>query len=163
MSKTCFVEFNGSGFWALSDSLAVLLGQSVVVAEEMAADRRSATFADVIHQLRVSAVVTDLGLLVDAAWRGTRLDLLLHLIEEANRRLAQRGRVTASEVAGWTALGDDVIELRRDTVETAPVIELGQAVLHLLRGTLPSAPKGTWWFYGVEGGPQIIVMRNMKS
>ncbi|SIM88002.1 hypothetical protein [Micromonospora cremea] len=163
MSKTCFVEFNGSGFWAFSDSLAVLLGQTVVVAKEMAADRRSAAFEDVVDQLRASAVVTDLGLLVDEDWRGDRLDLLMQLIEEANRRLGERGRVTASEVRGWTVLGEDVIELRRDTVDTAPVVELGQGVLQLLRESLPPAPEGTWWFYGVEGGRQTIVMRNVES
>ena len=163
MSKTCFVEFNGSGFWAFSDSLAVLLGQAVLVAEEMAADRHSAAFEEVVDQLRVSAVVTDLGLLVDEDWRGDRLDLLMQLIEEANRRLGERGRVTASEVKGWTALGDDVIELRRDTVDTAPVVELGQGVLQLLRESLSPAPEGTWWFYGVEGGRKTIVMRNVQS
>ncbi|MEU2612822.1 hypothetical protein ABZ570_14770 [Micromonospora sp. NPDC007271] len=161
MSRTCFVEFNGAGFWAFSDSLAVLLGQAVVVAEEIAADRRSAAFPDVVDQLRASAVVPDLGLFVDVGWRGDRLDLLLRLIEEANRRLGERERVTASEVAGWTTLGDDVIELRRDAMDTAPVIELGQGVLQLLRESLPPAPRGMWWFYGVEGGRQTIVMRTV--
>lgn len=163
VSKTCFVEFNGSGFWALSDSLAVLLGQAVVVAEEMAVDWHSAAFEDVVDQLRVSALVTDLGLLVAEDWCGDRLDLLIQLIEEANRRLGERGRVTASEVRGWTALGDDVIELRRDTMDTAPVVELGQGMLQLIRVHLPPAPEGTWWFYGVEGGRQTIVMRNVES
>ena len=162
MSKTCFVEFDGSGFWAYSDSLAVLLGQAVVVAEELATDRHSAALEDVADQLRTSAVVTDLGLLVDAEWRGDRLDLLMRLIEEANRRLDELERVTASEVRGWTALGDQMIELRRDTVDTAPVVELGQGVLQLLRGTLQPAPKGTWWFYGVEGGRQTIPMRHTE-
>ncbi|MFG3301349.1 hypothetical protein [Micromonospora chersina] len=87
----------------------------------------------------------------------------MQLIEETNRRLGERGRVTASELKGWTALGDDVIELRRDTVDTAPVVELGQGVLQLLRESLSPAPEGTWWFYGVEGGLQTIVMRNVES
>ncbi|MGN9807101.1 hypothetical protein [Micromonospora sp. L32] len=163
MSKTCFVEFNGAGFWAFSDSLAVLLGQAVLTAEEMGADRRSAAFKDVVDQLRASAVVTDLGLIVDEDWPGDRLDVLMQLIEEANRRLGERGRVTASEVAGWTTLGDDVIELRRDTVDTAPVIELGQGIVQLLRESLPPAPEGTWWYYGLEGGRKTIVMRNVQS
>ncbi|WP_160160925.1 hypothetical protein [Actinomadura sp. K4S16] len=55
-----------------------------------------------------------------------------------------------------------MIELRRDTVDTAPVVELGQGVLQLLRETLQPAPEGTWWFYGVQGGRQTIPMRHTE-
>jgi hypothetical protein len=33
-------------------------------------------------------------------------------------------------------------------VSTAPIVELGEALIKLLDGTLPRAPEGTWWAFG---------------
>jgi hypothetical protein len=160
VSRTCTVEFGGSGFWALSDSVSVLLAQAAVAAEEMSMDRRPAGFEDVLYQVKVSAIVTDFGFLIDEDWRGERLDLLVSLIEEAARRLVIRERIRDFEVAGWMTLDGQVAELRSEVVETAPVVELAEGMLALFEDRLPTAPAGTWWLYGVEGGRRTIAVRD---
>jgi len=48
-------------------------------------------------------------------------------------------------------------------VETEPIAELGEAVIQLLRGTLPPPPPGTWWYFALSGGPQTVAMRDPAS
>lgn len=43
-------------------------------------------------------------------------------------------------------------------VFTAPVVELGRAILALVEGTLAAPPSGTAWFYGVPQGRTTIGM-----
>jgi hypothetical protein len=95
-------------------------------------------------------------------WPTDSVDLLITLIDEANRRLAARGTITAVEVAAWNVLDGDTIDLRgAQVVDLAPVIELGQATIQLVQGTLPPAPAGTWWLYGFPGGPHTVTMREL--
>lgn len=163
MSKTCTVEFAGSGFWAFSDSLSVLLAQAAVVAEEVPVTRRPSGFEEVMYQLRVSAIVTDFGFLIDEDWRGERLDLIVELVQEAARRLGEWKQVSAGEVAGWMSLDGAVVQLRSEVLGMVPVVELAQGVRALFRECLPAAPKGTWWLYGMEGGRRTIGMREPRG
>jgi hypothetical protein len=49
----------------------------------------------------------------------------------------------------WDVLDGDGVFARGDpVVTTAPVVELGRAIIDLVRGTLKKAPPGTVWFLG---------------
>ena len=63
------------------------------------------------------------------------------------------------EIVSWP-FADDVRIFPRAAKEvlTAPVIELGCAMIALLSGQLPEAPKGKAWFFGVPGGDSTIEM-----
>jgi hypothetical protein len=57
----------------------------------------------------------------------------------------------------WKILDGGGVFLRGEAqFSTAPCIESGRAVSLLLEGTLPTAPTGSWWFYGVPDGVTTI-------
>jgi hypothetical protein len=160
VSKTGTVEFGGRGFWAYDVSLSIMLVETIRVGEELPSGQRPSWLSDALDQLRVLAVVSDLGFVIDMNWPTDGVDLLITLIAEANRRLAARGTITAVEVATWNVLDGDTIDLRgAQVVDLAPVVELGQAMIQLVQGTLPPAPGGTWWLYGFAAGPRMVAMR----
>jgi hypothetical protein len=165
MSKTTPVEFRGRGFWAFDVSLSILLAELIDVAEALGSDQRPPWLAGALPTLRVHAVVgADFLFSPDLGLEGGQLDELIGLVAEASRRLRQRRTVTAAEAAQWQVLDDHTVIWRpAAAVETAPIAELGQAIIQLLQGTLPSPPPGTWWYFGLSGGPRTIAMDNPAS
>jgi hypothetical protein len=117
--------------------------------------------SDALDQLRVLAVVADLGFVIEMSWPIDGVDLLRSLLVEVSRRLAARGTLTADEVATWNVLDGDTIDLRgAEVVDLAQVVELTQATIELIDGTLAQPPAGTWWLYGFPGGRSTVGMRN---
>jgi hypothetical protein len=160
VSKTRTVTIGGRGFWAYDVSVSLLLAETIRVGMELSHDQQPSWLPEALDKLRTLVIVTDFGVAIDDDWPSQGVDLLVQLINEANRRLAARGSITAAEVAEWKAVGADQVHLRgAEVVDLSPVVELGQATVQLIHGTLPPPPAGTWWFYGNEGGPRTIGMR----
>lgn len=158
MSKLVSVEFVGNGFWAYDVSLSILLAEMIGVAEETSELPR--WLVGVLGKLRVHAVVPDLLLDLDFGLDEAQLDAFLTLLNDAKGRLLRRKIVTAGEAAEWRVLEDHKVLWRgADKVATAPIAELGEAMIQLIRGTIQVAPSGTWWCFGVEDGPRTIPMR----
>jgi hypothetical protein len=161
VSKTVPVGFRTTRFWAYDVSLSILLAETVGVAQETEQGRLAPWLAGVLDRLRVQAVVgssfaLDLDLEVDDAQR----EQILGYVLEACRRLRRRGTVTATEAYRWNVMPDEPVIWRgADAVDTAPIADLGEAIIALIRGTLPAPPPGTWWFFGVDDGPRTIGMR----
>jgi hypothetical protein len=81
------------------------------------------------------------------------------LVEQACAAVGARNSIPAEEVVRWTFVGDLRISPRgAKEVLTAPVVELGRAMIALLLGELPEAPKGEAWFYGTPDGRSTIRM-----
>jgi hypothetical protein len=78
------------------------------------------------------------------------------LLVEVGQRLAARATLTVDEVATWVVLDGDTIDLRGAVVvDMAEVVELTQATIELIDGTLPEPPIGTLWHRRPRrGGPQ---------
>jgi hypothetical protein len=164
MSKTTPVEFRGHGFWAFDVSLSILLAELIDVAEALGPEQRPPWLAGALPTLRVHAAVNDLMFPPDLGLEDGQLNELIGLLAEASARLHQRRTVTAAEAAQWRVLdGHTVLWRSAAAVETAPIAELGEAIIQLLRGTLPSPPPGTWWFFGLSGGPRTIAMDKPTS
>ncbi|SRR6266496_2291937 len=164
MSKTTPVEFRGRGFWAFDVSLSILLAELIDIAEALEPEQRPPWLADVLPQLRIHAVVGDFLFDLDFDLEDEPLDEFIALIAEASRRLRQRRTVTAAEAAEWRVLDDETVLWRSaDAVDTAPIAELGEAIIQLLQGTLPPPPAGTWWSFGFSGGPGTVAMRDPIS
>src|SRR5208282_5292365 len=82
---------------------------------------------------------------------------LRRLAEDACARLAARESIPAEEIVRWHLLEDLRIFPRGATeVLTAPVVELGRAIIALLSGRLPEAPEGKHWFYGTPTGRETL-------
>ena len=54
--------------------------------------------------------------------------------------------------------GHTVIWRPARAVATTPIAELGDAIIGLIRGSLPAPPDGTWWLFGLPGEPRTIKM-----
>lgn len=159
MSTTRIVEFRDRGFWAYDVSLSIMLAQTIRAGEELPSGERPLWLSDALDELRVVAVVNDLGFVIDISWPIDRVDLLVTLIAEATRRLAVQRTITPAEIANWKVLDGDTIDLRgAHIVDLAPVIELGRATIQLVEDTLRPPPVGTWWLYGLASGPRTVAM-----
>jgi hypothetical protein len=86
-----------------------------------------------------------------------QIETFVAIVEEACSRLEQRRAIPAPEIEAWNILdGQGVFPRGAIQVATAPVVELGRAIIALVRGSLPDAPPGTQWLYGTETGRQTI-------
>jgi hypothetical protein len=164
MSKTTPVEFRGRSFWAFDVSLSILLAELIDIAEALSPEQRPPWLADALPTLRVHAAVGDLLFSPDLGLEDGQLDELVALIAQATRRLRQRRTVTAAEATEWRVLDNHTVLWRSAAaVDTAPIVELGEAVMQLLQGSLPPPPPGMWWYFGLSGGPRTVAMRDPAS
>jgi hypothetical protein len=158
VSATVPVECGGRGIWARHVSLSLLSYEFLAAAPDT---EGMPWLADLLEQLQVvGRVGGDLCLDLNLGLDDEQRKILSGMIEDAMRRLERRGVITAAEAAGMQlAPGDPVIWRGEDRVATTPIVELGGALIALMAGTLPSAPAGTWWSIGWDGGWQTIRMR----
>src|SRR5205823_4830666 len=96
-------------------------------------------------------------LTLDADWSVERREAFISLAEDACSRLGSRESIPAAEIVEWPLLeGLRIFPRGATEVFTAPVIELGRAIIALVSGDLPEAPPGMNWFYGTPVGRQTI-------
>jgi hypothetical protein len=101
----------------------------------------------------VVACISDYGLTLDASWSTAQRQTFIALAEDACARLAQRESIPPEDILSWRLLDDLRIFPRGDgEMLTAPVVELGRAIIALVSGELPEAPDGETWFYGTTEG-----------
>jgi hypothetical protein len=160
MSKTASVSFRERNLWAYDVSLSILLAELINVITDLDPGQYQGWLADLLPDLRRHAVVgADFHLDLDLGLTDPQRDHLLTLIAAATERLRQRETITAAEAADWEVLdGHTVIWRSAPAVGTSPIAELGEAITALVRGTLPDPPRGTWWLFGMTGGPGTIAI-----
>lgn len=162
VSKTKFIEYAGRKFWAYDVALHVFL-KHLIDAAEASEQAHTAWLSSAISDWRV-ACVPDLPLVIDTGWSPAQQQTFLTLAEEACTRLAERESIPAEEVVSWPIL-DDIRIFTRGAMEvyTAPIVELGRAIIALVRGELPEAPEGQIWLYGAPGGRLTIGWEGSKA
>ncbi|MEV4624856.1 hypothetical protein AB0J90_01005 [Micromonospora sp. NPDC049523] len=157
MSRTATVSFGDRYFWTYDVSLSILVAETVAVAEELPSGHRPPWLAEMLTDLRVTAVVTDSGLSIGDGWPAEQVERFVGWVAEAGRRLAVRGTITEAEAYAWKVLDDHTVAWRGEaTVDTGPVVQLAEAVIALVNGTLPPPPDGHSWFYGLPDGPRTL-------
>lgn len=159
MSKSQYVEYAKRGFWAYDVALGIFLRHLIDEAEK-SDDARTEWLSTAISSWRVVACISDYGLTLGASWSETERRTFVALMEGACARLEERASIPAAEIVAWPLLNDLHIFPRGATeVFTAPVVELGRAMIALVSGRLPEAPDGEAWLYGTETGRQTLRMR----
>jgi hypothetical protein len=105
-------------------------------------------------------VITEFGLTLGEEWSSAQRHIFIELADAACKKLATRESIPVEEIASWP-LKDDLRIFPRTAKEvlTAPVIELGRAIIALVSGELPRPPEGEAWFYGTPTGRSTIRMR----
>jgi hypothetical protein len=157
MSKITTISYRGRKIYAYDIGRGVLLAEIARVAEESPAVNQYPWLAERLRTLRVRVLVDDYEFSLDADWPDEQ-ELLVELIATANQRLADRKVITAQEAMEWRVLDNHVLPWRGSEPEpTAPIVDIGDAIIQLIRGTLPPDPSdGRHWCFGFPGGPQPI-------
>jgi hypothetical protein len=162
VSKTKFIRFGDQGFWVYDVAAGVFL-KHLIDAAEASEHANTIWLLRAMEQWRLEACIQDYGISLDADWSPAQRQTFIALAEEACSRLTARQAIRAEEIVGWKFADDLSIFPRGATeVETAPVVELGRAIIALVSGQLPEAPEGTIWLYGTPSGRETIGWRNRK-
>lgn len=155
MSKTKYVEYAGRGFWAYDVGLGVFL-KHLIDAAEASDEAGSPWLSDAVSSWRAAAGIPDFGLYMREDFSAEQRQVFVALVEGACAMLAKRVSILAEEIVAWPILDDLRIFTRgASEVETAPVIELGRALIELVSGELPQPPAGKIWIYGTETGREV--------
>jgi hypothetical protein len=151
VSKTKLVEYDNRRFWTYDVALNIFL-KHLIDAAETTDHGNPAWLANAISSWRL-ACVPDFSLTLDTDLSSAQLQTFLALAEKACAKLAERESISSDEVGSWEVLEGVSLYTRGATeVMTAPVIELGRAIIELVLGQLPEAPAGQIWLYGAPEG-----------
>jgi hypothetical protein len=102
------------------------------------------------------APIYDFGVSLEETWTPLQRQNVLDFLEKACARLATRESIPTEEIGSWAFTGGErVFHRGLKEVRTAPVIELGEAFIALLRHELPEPPPGEAWFFTHEGRSSI--------
>lgn len=158
MTATKGISFEGRFFWAYDVAAGVFL--KYLIDEAQASEHAVEPWlSKAVSSWRVQAAITEFGLSLEEQWSSTQRQTFIKLAEGACKKLAARESIPADEIACWP-LVDELRIFPRTSKEvlTAPVIELGNAIIALVSGNLPRPPKGEAWFYGTPTGRSTIRM-----
>jgi hypothetical protein len=151
MSKSKFVSYGDRGFWAYDVALGVFLKHLIDVGEPLVESQNNDWLKKSILEWRVAAVIAPYGLEINQSWSPAQLDVFINLVGQACNSLAERKAIGFVEIHRWPILEDYSLDTRcAREVETGPVVELGQAILGLIDGSLPEPPLGS--IYGTLVG-----------
>jgi hypothetical protein len=158
MTATKGIKFEGRFFWAYDVAAGVFLKHLIDEAE--ASDHANEPWLlEAVSEWRVQAAITEFGLTLREQWSSPQRQTFITLAERACKKLATRQSIPANEIASWPLVNELRIFPRSATeVLTAPIIELGHAIVELVSGKLPRPPKGEAWFYGTPTGRSTIRM-----
>jgi hypothetical protein len=158
MTATKGIEFGNRFFWAYDVAAGVFL-KHLIDEAEASGQTDVPWLSQALSDWRVQAAITECGLTLREDWSSEQRQTFIELAEGACKKLATRESIPAEEIVSWP-LVDDLRIFPRGAKEvlTAPVIELGRAIIALVSGELPQSPKGEAWFYGTPTGRSTIRM-----
>src|SRR5436305_7198540 len=150
MSKISVISLDDRMVYAYDVGRSILLAKIIHVAEVGDATSKPPWLAERLQRLRVLALVADYGFSIDSDWPLDARDLLVSLVGEASRQLAERTAITPEEVAEWASADTEEVPWRGTEPEpTGPVVQIGTAITQLIRGSLPPDPPGNKrWCFG---------------
>jgi hypothetical protein len=150
-----FVKFGDRGFWAYDFVLGVFLKYLIDVVE--ATGYSHAPFVDnALQHWRLAPIIANFGLNLEKSWTPLQRQNVITFLEEACAKLASRESIPTEVIVTWPfADGLRLFHRGLKEVRTAPVIELGVAIIALVRDELPKAPKGEVWFFTDTGRSTI--------
>jgi hypothetical protein len=164
MSKTLFIKFRGRGFWAYDVTFSVLM-KHLIDAAGAHPSCVEPWLAEATWRWRVDAVICDLGMYLNDAWTPPQLATVIELLTRACEALSLRDEISREEIEGWVLLDDGRTQPRlwtrgAESVRTTPIVRMGEAIIAVLRGALPEAPAGHWWFYVDKDEPSTLKRRD---
>jgi hypothetical protein len=158
MTATKGIHFEGRFFWAYDVAVGVFL-KYLIDEAQVSEHVNEPWLSQAVSHWRVQAAITECGFALEEQWSSTNRQIFIELAEAACKKLATRDSIPAQEIASWL-LTDELRIFPRSATEvlTAPIVELGHAIIALVSGSLPRPPKGEAWFYGTPTGRSTIRM-----
>jgi hypothetical protein len=140
--------------WAYDSALAIWLGRMITVAAERVSDQSADPWLDEqVQAWRIAAAVPDVAFSIGEGWTGEQINMFAVIGEAACDQLERAGTVRRNDPAMIGVLDDyDVIWRGDDEQSTDPIVELGKAIISLLRGDLSGDVSGIDWIYGTPEG-----------
>ncbi len=162
MGRTTTIRYGGRGFWALDDALAVW--RAFLVEElDRHEDRAEPWVANLSAQWHRAAAISEFGAEIGS---GTpeQISRLRDRATQARSNARIRGSLSEDDLRGWIILDDlpvaGAFSRAGTVVEIERVLEVADAFLALLDGTLPPDPPGGAWFLGSGRGFAVIPDRS---
>ena len=160
MTATKGISFEGRFFWAYDVASGVFL--KYLVDEAEASEHKCEPWLlDAMSHWRLQACITEYGLSLEERWSSEQRQVFIKLAKEACKKIATRESIPAEEIASWRPVkGEPLSIFPRSATEvlTAPIVELGHAIIALVSGNLPRPSIGEAWFYGTPTGRSTIRM-----
>ena len=158
MTATKGVSFEGRFFWAYDVAAGVFL-KHLIDEAEASEHADEPWLSKAVSSWRVQAAITEFGLTLEEEWSNAQRQIFIELAKGACAKLATRESIPAEEVANWPLVDElRIFPRTAGDVLTAPVIELGDAIIALVSGNLPRSPRRKAWFYGTPTGRSTIRM-----
>ena len=160
VSATQIVKYAGRGFWAYDVAVGIFI-KHLLDAAEKSGEAHRPWLSKAMSDWRVQAVVMERGFTIDERWSAEERDAFIAMAEQACAAIATREFIPVAEIVGWPFVDDLRIFPRTAAreIRTAPIVELGRAMVALLFDRLPAAPRGEAWFFGTPDGRSTIKMQ----
>ena len=158
VGATQFVKYGHRGFWGYDVSVGVLI-KHLLDAAQKSGEAHTAWLSQAMSDWRVWAVISDCGFTFDEHWSIEQRKTIIALIGQACAEIATRRSIPIEEIVSWP-FADNLRIFPRSAKEvpTAPIVELGCAMIALLSDALPEAPNNEAWFFGAPDGRSTIRM-----
>jgi len=158
MSKTHYVEYRSDGFWGYDVAQGILLKHLADLAEARAEELGLSWLKEAAQSWRAGAVFYGFASsCIKESWSAEQMAVFVDLVGEACEILAAREKIPAEEITLWPMVDElHIFPRGAKEVFTAPVVELGRAIISLIEGSLPAPPAGTWWCFGFPEGRTTI-------
>ena len=160
MSRTISVEFSDRHAWFYDESLAIWLSRFIQRAEAfgLVDEGPLARFVDTARRL---ATIGDQHADLDELLAPESCELFVTLANEVTDDVREAGSIDLRAFETTRLLGDLRARIRTHapTVDAGPVVAVGEALVELVLGTLPTPPAGSWWLIGAPDGLATIPMR----
>jgi len=148
MTSKQFARFEGHRILGHRSAVGVFL--KYLVDEAEASEHKDEPWlSDAVSHWRVQASIAEFGITLEEKWSSAQRQVFIILAEEACKKLATRESIPAEEVDSWRLVDGMPISGFGPGVKapTAPIIELGQALIAVVSGKQP--PRGDDWYYGL--------------
>lgn len=148
MSKKVPGAFHDFGFWVYDVYQGLAFAEMAAVIEAAPEETRTEWTRHMLRELQVHAAISDFFIPVDE-WAAGHEDEFVELAAGARDRLVARGTVTPEEARDWRILDELPIHWRGSTpISTDGAVRFAEALIGIVRGTYPAAPRGRRWYFG---------------
>jgi hypothetical protein len=165
VSLTTTISYDERFIWVLDEARAIWLKYLIEAVEQRSSRGAWSWMADELYDWRTVATLGDYAWSL-GPWTDTQRDDFVDAAREARDALVAEPPLSLETVSRWVLL-DDIPLVQRlgggvwdDPIDIRPILELGEAVVQLLRDTLSAPPPGEMWLFGFRGGRQTLKSRS---